>query len=170
MPQPAYHLQHVVGQGGHVSFAVHLPQTAEPGLGPAAPVQRCEGPFCNGLAAATYKRERRRQVPLPSLQVDRVIHRQAEIPSFLSRRQTGILDRAGLAILLTRYVFKGAASPMESTTTQDHAHYSIDTKSYGIRGRWNCLHRRLSRAEPLEKSGTIDVAYANFWRSKSRDH
>ena len=163
MPQPARHLQHVVGQGGHVSFAVHLPQTAEP-------VQRCEGPFCNGLASVAYKRECRRQVPLPGLQVDRVIHRQAEIPSFLSRRQTSILDRAGLAILLTRYVLKGAASPMESTTTQDHAHYSIDTKSYGIRGRWNCLHRRLSRAGPLEKSGTFDVAYANFWRSKSRDH
>ena len=170
MPQPAYHLQHVVGQGGHVSFAVHLPQTAEPGLGPAAPVQRCEGPFCNGLASAAYKRERRRQVPLPSLQVDRVIHRQAEIPSFLSRRQTGVLDRAGLAILLTRYVFKGAASPMESTTTQDHAHYSIDIEKYGIRGRWNCLQRRLSKAKLLENGGTFDVAYANFWRSKSRDH
>ena len=49
-------------------------------------------------------------------------------------------------------------------------HYSIDTKSYGIRGRWNCLHRRLSRAEPLGKSGTFKVANANFWRSKPRGH
>ena len=49
-------------------------------------------------------------------------------------------------------------------------HYSIETKSYGIRGRWNCLRRRLSRAEPLEKSGTFEVANANFWRSKPRGH
>ena len=52
----------------------------------------------------------------------------------------------------------------------ERTHDSIDTKSYGIRGRWNCLHRRLSRAEPREKSGTFEVANANFWRSKPRDH
>ena len=44
----------------------------------------------------------------------------------------------------------------------DHAYYAINTKSYGIRGRWTCLSRRLSQTDPLERSWAVEVANANF--------
>ena len=51
-----------------------------------------------------------------------------------------------------------------------HENYSIDIQSYGNRGRWTCLRRRLSRAEPLEKRWTFEVANANFRKDRVRNH
>ena len=51
-----------------------------------------------------------------------------------------------------------------------HTYYSIDTRNYGIRGRWTCLSRRLSGADPLERSWAHWVANSNYRRSKPRDH
>ena len=56
MAESAHHLQHVVGQRRHVTLAVHLPQPAEPGAGPAQTTQGSEGPFRDGLAQATLPR------------------------------------------------------------------------------------------------------------------
>ena len=56
------------------------------------------------------------------------------------------------------------------TIEQDHTHYSIDTKSYGIRGQWTCIRRRFSKTDPLERSWGIEVANANFRKSKPRYH
>ena len=53
---------------------------------------------------------------------------------------------------------------------EDHPYFSIDTKSYDIRGWWTCLHRRWSRTGPLEKSWTFEAAKIDFRRSKPRGH
>ena len=116
MAESAHRLQYVVGQRRHVTFAVHLPQSAEPGAGPAQTIQGGEGPFRDGLAQATLS-----AVPLSGSLVDGMVHRKADVPLLVTRRETGVLNGAGLTIPLSRQVLVGAASSMKRFPAEDLA-------------------------------------------------
>ena len=83
MAQPAHQLEHVVGQGGHVSIEVHLAQATQAGTGPAEAIEGGECPFGDGLPAAKSLRVRIKTVSFLGSHIPGIIHRQGEIPTFL---------------------------------------------------------------------------------------
>ena len=121
MAQPSHGLEHVVGQSGHISFAVHSPQSAQPGLGPAQSVRRFKGPLRDDTASLLLPAIRGGPVPFPGSQVQRVIHGEADVPAFLSWREAIRLDRACLAVLLAGHVLINAVPIVKPAPVQDFA-------------------------------------------------
>ena len=119
--QSPHHLEHVVGQRGNVTLAVHLPQSMQPGLLPSQTIQGSKGSFRDGLTPATFASVRSRPVPFSGSQVEGMIHREAEEPSLLSRRKTGVLNGTGLTILRANHVLIGVGPLLERAPTQDLA-------------------------------------------------
>ena len=121
LAQPSHGLEHVVGQSGHISLAVDSPQSSQPGPGPAQSVQRCKGAFRDDTAALLLPAIGGGLVPFPGSQVQRVIHGQADVPAFLSRREAIRLDRACLAVLLAGHVLIDAVPIVKPAPVQDFA-------------------------------------------------
>ena len=106
--QPSHGLEHVVGQGGYISLAVHSPQSARAGFGPAQSVQRCKGALCDDTAAFLLPAIGGGPVPFPGSQVQRVIHGEADVLALLSCREAIHFDRACPTVLLAGHVLINA--------------------------------------------------------------
>ena len=130
--QPAHQLQYIVGQRGHVSLAVHprllggrlshSPRSREwAQLRRSREAKVPSAMVWNGLATATFSLVGHSPVPLAGPPIDWVKHGQGEVTPFLFRWEAGVLDGAGLTILLKGHVLVGAASPVERAVAQDLA-------------------------------------------------
>ena len=84
----------------------------------AQPVQRSEGPLRDGPASEPLPLVFRSAISISGPQIDRVIHREADVSPFLSRRETIRLHRASLTIFLKGHILIGEVLFVESATAQ----------------------------------------------------
>ena len=91
--KPAHCLQDIVGDSGHESLAVNLPQPSQMGTGPTQPVKRSEGSLHRGLAALHFPLEVRCLIAFPGPEVEGVVHAQRHVPALLIGRKTLGFDR-----------------------------------------------------------------------------
>ena len=116
--QPAYCLQHIVGDGRHESLAVHLPQPSQPRLCPPQPVQRRKDSLDYGPTARHFSPIGGSLVPFLGLKMQRVVDGESQVPPLLPWRKTLFFDGASLAILLTGNVLVAGVAAMIASPLQ----------------------------------------------------
>ncbi len=122
--QPAYRLQHIVGDGRHESLAVHFPQSSQPRLCPPQPVQRRKDSLDYGPTARHFSPIGGSLVPFLGLKVQRVIDGESQVPALLVRRKTLSLYRTSLAILLAGHVLVAGVAAVIASPLQ---HFPLGT-------------------------------------------